>query len=250
MYFINELAKLAGISTRTLRYYDAIGLLKPTDIDASGYRRYHQKQVDRLQHILMYKKLGFPLKQIKQLMDDKQYNPQEALTRHLKTLYKQMNQLKTLIKTVKQTIKYQNGEITMNNNEKFEGLKDKAIAENEAEYGKEARAIYGDQAVDKANERYKNQSASDYDKAEKLSQEILVLLKEALIENDPHSEVSQRLCEKHATWIKHYWTTYDKQAHLSLVNMYLTDERFKAYYERVGEGATQLLVDAMTIYLK
>ena len=81
-YIINELAALAGVSTRTLRYYDQIGLLSPGRTTRAGYRVYAPAQVDRLQHILFYRALGLPLGQIRDLLDDPGFDRAAALRGH------------------------------------------------------------------------------------------------------------------------------------------------------------------------
>ncbi len=249
MYLIHELAKLAGTTTRTLRYYDDIGLLKPAVIEDSGYRKYHQKQVDLLQQILIYKKLGFDLKQIKKMISDPAFNETKALKKHLESLYQEKYKLDQLIHTIEKSIASHEGEYQMKDEEKFDGLKQSDIDINEKIYGKEARVRFGNEKVDQANEKYLKQSETDYQDATKLAKLILETLKEALEKNDPKSDIAQHVCELHQTWLKYYWTSYDKKSHLALVHMYLEDERFNAYYEKVGIGATQLLVDAMEIYL-
>lgn len=244
------MAKLADISKRTLRYYDDIGLLKPSHINKSGYRYYDEKQVDDLQQILMYKKLGFDLKQIKAMLFNAHFDHIKALETHLSSLEKELKHTQTLIQTIKKTIAYQKGETIMTDKEKFEGLKAKILQEHETKYGKEAREKYSDEVVDMSNAKFMAQTESAYEEINQLGEKILTTLKEALKQHDPSSDIAQQVCQMHQTWIEYYWPTYDKLAHLALVNMYLEDERFKAYYEKVGEGATKLLVDAMTIYLR
>ena len=85
-YSINKLAKLAGVSPRTLRYYDEIGLLSPRRISSNSYRVYGQKEVDLLQQILFYRELGVPLEEIKNIVWSKDYNVQVALQGHLEAL--------------------------------------------------------------------------------------------------------------------------------------------------------------------
>ncbi len=89
----------------------------------------------------------------------------------------------------------------------------------------------------------------EFDEANKISKDVIILLEKALKTGDPSSKISRKICKLHETWIKMYWPTYSKDAHLALVKMYTEDERFKAYYENVGEGATEFLFRAMVIYL-
>lgn len=136
-YTVQKLGKLAGISTRTLRYYDQIGLLKPARINASGYRVYGQTEVDRLQQILFYRELGVNLNEIKRIIDAPTFDSFQALKEHRRQLLDKKSQLELLIANVDKTIAAREGRITMTDQEKFEGFKEKLIEENERKYGKE-----------------------------------------------------------------------------------------------------------------
>ena len=250
MYKIKEVAKLAGITTRTLRYYDEINLLKPKQMNASGYRVYDDHSIDRLQQIILYKKLGFELDKIKDIIDKKDLDIINIMHKQVMDLELKKQQLDDIIHTIKQSIKYRKGEINMSNQEKFKGLKENDIKFNEERYGREIRNKYGDKQIDESNDKYMGLSKENYEFSQNLGEEILVNLKEALAENNPKSELAQHICRLHQDWIKFYWPTYDEKSHLALVEMYLEDERFKSYYDVVGEGATKLLVEAMRIYLK
>lgn len=99
-YTIRKLGQLAGVSTRTLRYYDEVGLLKPARINSSGYRIYNQNQVDLLQQILFYRELGVSLEEIKKILSSPSFNKLEALKEHREKLITQREQLDLLITTV------------------------------------------------------------------------------------------------------------------------------------------------------
>lgn len=99
-YSINKLSKLAGISTRTLRYYDEIGLLKPKRISSSGYRIYGKDEVELLQHILFFKELGFDLQTIKQIIADPNFDKKQALLSHREKLLERQKQIEMLIQNV------------------------------------------------------------------------------------------------------------------------------------------------------
>ena len=153
-YSIQQLARLSGLTARTLRWYDQIGLLKPARVAESGYRYYGPAQVDRLQDILYYRALGVELGHIRELLDDPAFDRLNALRRHLEKLRAQQARLDALIRSVEKTIGCEERRENMNDAEKFEALKRQAVAENEAAYGQEARAAYGDSAVDAANSRF------------------------------------------------------------------------------------------------
>src|SRR5690606_19074521 len=130
-YSINKLAKLAGVSTRTLRYYDKIGLLSPLRAVGIGFRFCVQKEVDLLQQILYYRELGLPLEEIKSIIWSKNFDDVGALRNHLVALQAKKEQIEVLISNVKKTIAASSGEIEMSDKEKFEGFKQNMLNENE-----------------------------------------------------------------------------------------------------------------------
>lgn len=247
-YTVQKLGRLAGISTRTLRYYDEIGILKPARIDSSGYRIYGQNEVDRLQQILFYRELGVSLDNIKKIISAPSFDSVEALRQHHIKLLEKKKQLETLIMNVEKTIAMSEGRIKMSDQEKFEGFKQKLIDENEEKYGKEVREKYGDETVDKSNAYFKNMSKEDFDKMEALSVQIMETLAEAFKTGDPAGSLGQKVAELHKQWISMCWGHYDKEAHAGLAQMYVDDERFTAYYDKEQPGQAEFLRDAIRIF--
>jgi len=247
-YTVQKLGRLAGISTRTLRYYDEIGILKPARINSSGYRIYGQNEVDRLQQILFYRELGVSLDNIKKIISAPSFDSVEALRQHHIKLLEKKKQLETLIMNVEKTIAMSEGRIKMSDQEKFEGFKQKLIDENEEKYGKEVREKYGDETVDKSNAYFKNMSKEDFDKMEALSVQIMETLAEAFKTGDPAGLLGQKVAELHKQWISMCWGHYDKEAHAGLAQMYVDDERFTAYYDKEQPGQAEFLRDAIRIF--
>jgi DNA-binding transcriptional MerR regulator len=249
-YSINQLAKLAGITTRTLRYYDEIGLLPPQRISTNGYRVYGQKEVDLLQQIMFYRELGVQLEEIKKIIWAKDYDRTAALLEHLSALKAKKAQIELLINNVEKTIAASKGEIKMTDKEKFEGFKQKLIEDNEKKFGKEVREKYGDAAVDASNAKLMGLTTEQYEKVQELSQQINETLKEAYRQGDPSSELAQHACALHKEWLCFFWKDYSKEAHLGLAQTYVDDPRFKAYYDAIEEGCAEFLRDALQIYCK
>src|SRR5690606_1876664 len=108
-YTVQKLAKLAGVSTRTLRYYDEIGILKPARINSSGYRIYGQAEVDKLQQILFYRELGVQLESIKEILSSPSFHAVNALKEHRAKLLEKRQQLDLLIANVDKTIASKEG---------------------------------------------------------------------------------------------------------------------------------------------
>lgn len=249
-YTISKLAKLANVSARTLRYYDEINLLKPARINSSGYRIYGQKEVDRLQQILFFRELDVDLETITSIMNNPNFNRENALQQHYTELIKKRARLDKLIESVEKTIAHEKGEIYMRDDEKFEAFKNKLIEENEEKYGEEVREKYGDKVVDDSNAKLRGMSQEDYAAMENIGTEILTLLPKAFETGDPASSLAQEVAKKHKEWLMYSWPTYSKEAHAGLAEMYVADERFKAYYDKSIEGGTEFLRDAILIFLK
>ncbi len=247
-YTILKLAKIANISTRTLRYYDEINLLKPRRINSSGYRIYGSEEVDILQQILFYRQFGLELTEIKDILNNTEFNKINALCEHKKKLYEKREQIDILIKNIEKTIAASEGSIIMSDNEKFEGFKQKLIDENEEKYGKEIRAKYGKESVEKSNQRIKNMTAEQNDKISALAEDIKKTLAEAFKTGDPSGELAQRAVQMHREWLCFYWDKYSKEAHAALGQMYIDDERFQKYYDDICPGCAEFLRDAILIY--
>ncbi|MFB5283623.1 MerR family transcriptional regulator [Peribacillus sp. Hz7] len=248
-YTVNKLAQLSGVSSRTLRYYDQIGLLKPARINSSGYRIYGQKEVDLLQQILFYRELEIRLEEIIEIIHQPAFNQTTALKNHYNNLKKKRARLDKIIATVEMTIASKEGGISMQDKQKFEGFKEKMIEDNEQKYGKEIREKYGDETVDASNAKLRGMSQEDYQAMAVLGEEILSLLEKAYETGDPASDVAQKLAAKHKEWLMYSWPNYSKEAHAGLAEMYVADERFTAYYDKNVKGGTEFLRDAILIYL-
>lgn len=247
-YTIKELAVLAGVSTRTLRYYDEINLLKPARVNSSGYRIYGTKEVDKLQHILFYKELGVHLMTIKKIISSKSFDSLKSLKEHREKLFQKKRQLEILISNVEKTIAMEEGRIYMSDYEKFGGFKKELVNENERKYGKEVREKYGDETVNHSNQKFLNITKEEYDEFARLGEEILNTLDAAFETGDPAGELAQKAADLHKQWLYYTWGSYNKEAYAGLAQMYVDDERFTAYYDRKKPGTAAFLRDAILIY--
>jgi len=248
-YTIHQLASLAGISTRTLRYYHSLGLLAPHRVTPAGYRVYGIDQVDRLQQILFYRELGFELSAIKAALDDPDFERSHALERHLEALCERREQLNGLIATVQKTIESMKGGTNMPDSEKFECFKRRAVAENEEKYGAEARARYGDKAVEESNRKFENMNEEAYKKMTALGEEIQNMLEAAVrAGTDPAGPEARSIAAKHKDWLQFTLPSYSKEVHRGLGEMYVADERFTAYYDKNMRGCAVFLRDAISAY--
>jgi DNA-binding transcriptional MerR regulator len=247
-YTVQKLANLAGVSTRTLRYYDEIGILKPARINSSGYRIYGQEEVDLLQQILFYRELGVSLDKIKAIVTDPSFDGAMALRDHREKLLEKRKQLDLLIANVEKTLAMTEGRIKMSDQEKFEGFKKNMIEENEKKYGKEIREKYGSDAVEKSNAKIMNMTQEQYEAVTALEKQLKQTLADAFKTCNPGGELAQKAADLHKQWLTYYWSEYSKVAHAGLAQMYVDDERFKAYYDKDQPGTAEFLRDAIDIY--
>lgn len=245
-YSINELSKLAGVSARTLRYYDETGLLCPSRTNDSGYRFYGPGEVELLQQILFYRERGLSLDKIKHIIYDDDFDSLSALYEHLESLKQQKERISSLICTVNTTIASMKGELFMKDIEKFEAFKQNLVHENEQKYGSEIRESYGNNTIDEANQKLLNMTPEDYQRFETLKDTVLSELETAVTSGArPESDAGRKAALLHKEWLGYTWKEYSAAAHQGLVSMYLADMRFKDYYDRKVSGCAQFLVDAV-----
>lgn len=249
-YGIRELSELAGVSSRTLRYYDEIRLLSPSRTNDAGYRFYDEEKVELLQQILFYRERGFGLEQIRNILYQTDFDILSALYDHLRELENQKKRVDGLISIVEKTILVKKGEVKMSDRERFEALKKGIIQENDKRYGKEAREKYGERAVEETKGKMMKMTEEEYHHFRTLENEILLRLKEAVMAGkSAESEEGENLALLHKEWLKMTWSHYSKLAHQSLVEMYVMDERFLAYYDREVKGCGEFLRKAVEYWI-
>lgn len=249
-YTTSELAKLSGLTTRTLRHYDKIGLLSPKRNENNDYRIYSQKEVDLLQQILFYREMGMELSEIKMILYAKDFDALAALEEHLRQLQEKKRKVDALIMTVKKTISEKKGQSKMKNEEKFEAFKEKMLQENEKTFGQEIREKYGEEAVNRSNKTFSSMTKEDYEHWKELEEKIKQHLIKAVEDGDHTGPLAKELCKLHEEWITLSWGTYNKVAHLGLAKMYVEDPRFSAYYEDVVKEGAEFLLKALEVYLE
>ncbi len=250
-YSIRQLSELTGVSARTLRYYDQIGLLHPKRTSEAGYRYYGSKEVDLLQQILFYKERGFELSKISEIIYNEDFDKFLAMKEHLLQLEEQQKKVAQMIDTVKQTIASIKGEICMNDYEKFKVFKNNIVEKNEQNYGAEIRKKYGDDTVDASNQKMLHMTKEDYQKFQMLQNEIRHRLEKAVKNKKlPNSETAKCIVELHKQWIQMTWNVYSSKAHREMAQLYVMDERFTKYYDENVEGCAWLLKEAIEFWIQ
>lgn len=246
MRTIKQMASLAGVSARTLRYYESVGLLHPTRNDA-GYRLYSDADARRLAQVLAMRACGLPLATIRRLCSGEATELLPAMRDHLVTLEQQRTSTMAAIERTRAAIDALERIDTMGTEDSFERMKREGLARFEGEFGQEARERYGNAAIEASNERLMSLTKDEWDAKELLEDAIKVQLRIAMAQGDAEGAEARELAHMHRRWITIHWGEgYAEEAYLGLVRGYLADPRFVEYYDSAaGEGATEFLVQAV-----
>lgn len=236
---------MAGLTTRTLRYYDQVNLLSPSRNEETGYRSYSSTDVAKLQRILFYRALDFDLKTIKQLLVEEKPTIHQQLLDQKHRLEEKRTYFDQLINTIDATIKDIEGEQTMTDTEKLMAFKQKQVEQNEAKYGHEIREQYGDETINQANQQFMNLSSEDLEEMNNTETKLFDAIKNAL--NGPvTSEQKHTIFQLHKNWLSYTMPNYSLVIHQNISQMYMDDERFGKYYEsKVGKAGLNILYDAI-----
>lgn len=242
-YSVGQVAGLAGVTVRTLHHYDEIGLLPPSDRNHAGHRRYGEDDLDRLQQILFYRELGFPLDEVAVLLDDPDADPQEHLRRQHDLLTTRIGTLQKMAAAVAHTMEARRMNVRLTPQERFEVFGDFDPEEHVAE----ARERWGDTAAYQESRR--RAAAYTKDDWKRLTAEFDAIhhrMAELLGRGvPPDAAEAMDVAEEHRRFISgaYYDCTYE--IHAGLGEMYVTDERFTATYEAIRPGLAVYMRDAM-----
>lgn len=238
---ISEMAKLCGVSVRTLHYYDQIGLLCPETAADSGYRWYREADVERMQQILFFRELDFSLKDILAILSDPHYDRQEALRRQRVLLRMKRDRLDRLLDLLDARLK---GEQTM----EFAGFDRHDIDAAREKYAAEARQRWGDtDAWRQSQERAARSDTGERD-AQAEGMNDIFRRAAALRDTDPASPEAQALVREWQAFLtEHYYDCTDEIL-VGLGEMYTADQRFQENLDRFGAGTASFLSAAIAAY--
>ncbi|WP_062386076.1 MerR family transcriptional regulator [Demequina iriomotensis] len=239
---IASVARATGLTSRTLRHYDAIGLLPPAWTAHDGRRRYGEAELLRLQHILVLRELGVPLETIARIVDTDDAQVTAALMReHHTALLAERDRFAALAATVERSLTRIEKGLPMTADDMFEGF-------DHAAYEPEARERWGDDAVARSNAAWKR-LAPDGQRAHLAEHEAIAeaLARLATADADPAAAEVQALVARHHAWVSLFWTP-GREAYAGLGRMYVDDPRFRATYDKNGDGTAALLRDAIAIH--
>lgn len=241
MMTVNEVSKLAGVSIRTLHYYDQIGLLQPTDISEAGYRLYDDKALERLQQILLFRELEFSLKDITKIVNDKNFDKDKALQQQIELLTLKKEHLENLISFAREIkgkgVKHMS----------FEAFDTKKIDE----YTKRAKEQWGNtEAYKEFEEKSRYQSKADQATITEGLMEIFVEFGQ-MIKEEPGCEMVQNHVKKLKDYITEHFYTCTMEILAGLGMMYGADGEFKDNIDKAaGKGCAEFSAKAIEIYCR
>lgn len=236
---VHEVARLTGVTARTLHYYDEIGLLKPTEVTEAGYRMYDDAALCRLQNILLFRELQFPLKEIKTILDSPGFDPSEAIAEQIKLLELQYKRLGELIAFTREIQK--KGVTTMN----FDVFDKSEIEKYEAE----AKAKWGNT---KAYQEYsEKESARKEDSHDRIADELMTMFSELgeLKHLSPEAEEAQEKISGLQKFITDHYYVCTNEILSGLGEMYVCDKRFRSNIDKAGgDGTADFVKRAISVY--
>lgn len=238
---VKAVAELAGISVRTLHHYDETGLLKPAQVSASGYRLYAEADLERLQQVLFFKELGFGLSEIKEIIDSPGFDRKGALMEHKRLLLERRERISRLISSVDRTLEAMERGIQVDEKRLFDGF-------DQSQYEEEARERWGQtDAYKESQRRTKGYTKADWALIQQEGSEIYLGIA-SVMDRDPADPEVQAWVARHHQQINDRFYTCGPEIYRGLADMYLADERFMAFYEKIRPGLAQFMSRAMHLY--
>jgi DNA-binding transcriptional MerR regulator len=240
---VGELARLAGVTVRTLHHYDRIGLVQPHDRTAAGYRSYDVRDLDRLQQVLVYRELGFPLEEIATLLDDPEVDPAAHLRRQHRLLRDRLGRTQAMVAAVEKEMEARQMGISLTPEERFEVFGDFRPEDHEAE----AEERWGDtEAYAESQRRTRGYRKEDWLRVKAEGADVERRFAAALAAGAPaDSATAMDLAEEHRQQISRNFYDCPPEMHAGLGRMYVEDERFTAHYERIAPGLAQYVSTAV-----
>ncbi|MFJ1972316.1 MerR family transcriptional regulator [Streptomyces sp. NPDC087903] len=243
-YSVGQVAGFAGVTVRTLHHYDDIGLLAPGERSHAGHRRYNDADLDRLQRILFYRELGFALEEVAELLDDPDADPRAHLRRQHELLTARIERLRKMAAAVEQAMEARRMGINLTPEERFEVFGDK----DPDQYAEEAEQRWGGTEVYAESQRRAARYTKEDWKRMRSEVEDWSARYDALMAagEPPTGEAAMDLAEEHRLHISTWFYECSHEFHQGLGGMYVSDERFKAFYDSVRPGLAEHLRDAIT----
>jgi DNA-binding transcriptional MerR regulator len=239
---VGEVARLAGVTVRTLHHYDEIGLLQPVDRTGAAYRIYDDGDLARLQQVLFYRELGLSLQQIARAMTGEDFDRRRALHDQRELLRRKVRRLEKMIEAIGDAITAEETGIGMTNEDMFEVFGDF----DPAEYEDEVKERWGDtDAYRESSRRAKRYTKADWQAIKAGGEPIVSGLAAALRAGTPADDATvMDLADAHRLEIDKWFYPCSPEMHAALGEMYVADPRFTAYWDQFEAGLAMYVRDA------
>ena len=249
-YSVHEVSQISGVSVRTLHHYDALGLLCPRRDAASGYRRYTQADLGRLQRILLLRELGFGLKDIARLLTEER-QPAETLQLHRKLLLRRIEELHAMVRLVDRTLQSMKGGVPMNPESQFQPLSRKEVLDQQRGYETEVVQRYDPVLVQESQRRAKGYGEKAWAAIQTQQRQIEEQLSRyAQAGLDVGSQPVQTAVAAYQAWIDRHFYPCDDDILAGLGALYTADARFVTHYETVFPGLADYVSRAIAEFCR
>ncbi|MFN8674642.1 MAG: MerR family transcriptional regulator [Candidatus Sericytochromatia bacterium] len=251
-YKIKEVADISGVTVRTLQHYDNIGLLKPNFLSEKGYRLYNQESIEKLQQILFFKELDFSLDEIKSILNNPNFDKKKALESHKELLLKKRKRLDKIIKSVEETIYSINGGHKMTNKDVFKAFQMKEIVEHKEKYAEEVKQKWGHtDAYKESEKKVSKYTKEDWERINNKNAEVYKIIIDNMYKGSSNPIIQEAIGALRQNITDNFYNC-TKEIFAGLGEMYVDDERFRAFYENIApnKNLAEFLRDAIRIYTK
>jgi DNA-binding transcriptional MerR regulator len=245
VFTVGQVADRFGVTVRTLHHYDEIGLLSPSERSPAGYRLYTEEDITRLQHVVVYRRLGFPLDQIAELLDSGGGSDRvvEHLRRQREAVLTRLNEMRELVTALDRALEKEMKGLNLTKEEQRElfgeGFSD--------EFATEAEERWGDSDAWKQSQRRTSRyTKADWERIKAEGAQINAAFVEALTSGEPAgSEAAMDAAEAARQHITTWYYDLTPEMHRDLGDMYVADPRFTKVYEAIHPGMAQYVRDAI-----
>lgn len=242
------MAGISGVTVRTLHFYDQVGLLKPAGYEGNGYRFYGRKELLQLQQILFFRELGFELKQIKGVLNRRDFDQRTALESHRRVLENNVARMKELIRTIDQTLEHLKGKRKMKERALFNGFDEAKQAEYEQQlierFGQKMRG-----GIAESRRKVKDWTSKDWERSGKewdaICRDVVEAMKRGL---KAESREVQSMIRRHYAWLKQFWTP-NRESYSGHAEFIVSSELKKAY-DKYNGGLAEFMASAMRVFAK
>jgi MerR family transcriptional regulator, thiopeptide resistance regulator len=242
IYTVKKLADFAGVSVRTLHYYDEVGILQPESRSTGGYRYYGEEAVVRLQQIMFFRELGFGLDEIKKILSSPDFDVIAALQSHQTLLMKKAERIVELLATVNKTIKKLKGKVKMQIQEYYKGFTDEQIEK----YRQEVRQRWGEKTLHESEDRVIKMGKEKFSELQAEGGKIFQSISDNM-STGHDSDLVQAQVAEWRRWLENFHH-YSNEAALGVGQAYSQHPEFAKFFQKYHKDLPEFLTKAIEYY--